>query len=88
MTELASDGRFAHDTKSAPPCNNALSEWRRCRGGEFEPEGSVLKYVTEGENEAGAADLLMTQNLLTHATMLCQNGGDVVAASSSPKGAY
>ncbi len=56
---------------------NALSEWRRCRGGEFEPEGSVLKYVTEGENEAGAADLLTTRNLLTHATMLCQNEGAV-----------
>ena len=38
--------------KAAP----SFGEGLRCGGDKFEPEGSVLKYVTEGENEAGAAD--------------------------------
>lgn len=33
-----------------------LGECVRCRGGQFEPEGSVLKYMTEDENAVGAAD--------------------------------
>ena len=28
----------------------------RCGGDEFESEGSILKYVTEGENAVNAAD--------------------------------
>ena len=33
----------------------------RCRGGQFESEGSVLKYMTEGENAAGAADRVLSK---------------------------
>jgi hypothetical protein len=34
----------------------SFGEGLRCGGDESESEGSVLKYVTEGENAVGAAD--------------------------------
>ena len=54
MTELECDAGAANQCslKAAP----SFGEGLRCGGDKFEPEGSVLKYVTEGENEVGAAD--------------------------------
>ena len=40
--------------KPKRPAPSKIGERLRCHGDKVEPEGSVLKYVTEGENEVDA----------------------------------